>query len=665
MKSILHYISIIFFVLLCTQHTTAKDITKFYSDSIPFPYSQLKEYYHNPAQYLPLWNKLKKDIDTQKGENTSDLYYLYKCRTTFDYKQNELDSLKKYTPVFKKLCLKVGDEYYYYRSWDLLCEVLLFSNAAEEEVTEHQQMYNDALKRNSKIGMAFSTNRIGMGYASRKEYAKALPYIQQATQLFRDMKYWNEYITQTSNYIIILLNLNRKEEAIHTFQDMDSLANTFIGSGRIAMNASRILMIKDMASEIYKEPKDTLILKKYLEEIEGVYQKVPHLSPIFLYNSKAKYATLKKNLPEKIAYLDSIVQYYQKQNNKINLPSVYHSIANSLFEMHNYKDAYLALDRYVSLNDSLHREKFLSQINEMSIRYNMNKLELDAQKANIKARNIQYYYACALIIILIIALFMIVRFYRHKLKSSRLLEKQTQELIQANEKAQKALRIKNAFIQNMNHEVRTPLNSIVGFSECLAQIQMSQEDIQEISLTIKKNSDKLLKIITDMLSIANVDSDNSVTNLHEISIDSLCNNLIQEMIEHQQPGVKLYYTPQRKDYTLLSNESLIHQILYNLLHNALKFTQNGEVELSYETDMVRKEILFYVRDTGPGVKSEFKDKIFERFYKIDSFIPGAGLGLALCRVLAERLDAQVYLDENYQDGCLFIFAHPIQTMDTL
>ena len=137
------------------------------------------------------------------------------------------------------------------------------------------------------------------------------------------------------------------------------------------------------------------------------------------------------------------------------------------------------------------------------------------------------------------------------------------------------------------------------------------------------------------------------------------------MIEHQQPGVKLYYTPQRKDYTLLSNESLIHQILYNLLHNALKFTQNGEVELSYETDMVRKEILFYVRDTGPGVKSEFKDKIFERFYKIDSFIPGAGLGLALCRVLAERLDAQVYLDENYQDGCLFIFAHPIQTMDTL
>ncbi len=124
--------------------------------------------------------------------------------------------------------------------------------------------------------------------------------------------------------------------------------------------------------------------------------------------------------------------------------------------------------------------------------------------------------------------------------------------------------------------------------------------------------------------------------------------------------VKLYYTPKKTDYTLTSDRSSVTQILSNLLHNALKFTQRGEVEISYEVDNDKKELRLYVRDTGPGVSSELKEQIFERFYKVDSFTQGAGLGLSLCRILAGRLGTRVYLDDSYHEGCLFVLAYPLK-----
>lgn len=636
----------------------------FNPDSIPPSFTELKQYYNNSEKYLALWNKIKQNIDAKKGDKTVDYYFLYKDRIKFDYDSSNLDSLKKYTPLFKNLCLQLNDEYQFYKSWELLCETMLFTNNLEEETAEHQKMYKDALNRNSKIGIAYSINRIGMSYAVRNEYAKAQPYLKQTIQLFKEMKRWDEYIPQASNYIVILLNLNKSKEVLETFQHLDSLANAFINGDNIVGNASRILMIKDMASEIYSAPQDSTILKKYLKEMEALYKIAPNAPHFYLYNSKAKYASLRNNLPEKIIYQDSLAQYYMQNNNMLNLSLLYNTMSKSLYQARRYGDAYLTLRKYVTLNDSINKENFQNQLNEMSTRYNMNKLELDAQKARMEARNMQYYYACILIIILIIAIIIGIKFYLHKLKSNHLLKQQAQALIQANDKVNKAQLMKNAFIQNMNHEVRTPLNSIVGFSECLAEIPMKPEEVKEISSTIKKNSDSLLKIISDMLTIANIDSDESTLTTQYISLNAFCTDLTHEMLAFTKDGVNLYYTPCETDYCLKSNEETIHQILTNLLHNALKFTQSGEVKLSYQVDNNRKEIRFYVKDTGPGIDKELKEKIFERFYKVDNFIPGTGLGLSLCRILADRLKAEVYLDDSYSEGCLFVFAHPLGEIDT-
>lgn len=659
MRNGLYLIVILCTFLLSTQTKAQKEV-KFNQDSIPPAFSKLKIYYNQPEVYLSHWEKIKKDIDNKKGDKTTDLFYLYKDKNYFHYKHGDIDSMKKYTPIIKDLSLRLHNEAEYYRNWSLLCANIIYANASEDDMKELDKMYNDALDRKSEVGLAFSLNEIANFYGANKNYAKALPYITQAMQLFEKLKFWDEYTPLCANYMVILMSMDKKQEAQNVFYHLDSLADVSLNTSTINMDTTRILMIKDMASVVFTEPQDTIVLRKYLTEMENLYRKSPHVSRIYLYSTKKEYATLKGDFDILLAYLDSCAEYYQNSHNMTNLKRMYNNKASALHQSHRYDEAYLMLRKYVSLSDSLYKNDTQKQLNELSTRYNLNKLELEARGLSLKARNIQFFYACTLIVVLVVALIIGIKFYRHKLKNNRLLKKQAQELQQANEKAQQAQLMKTAFIQNMNHEVRTPLNAIVGFSECLAEIPLSKAETKEISATIKKNSDKLLKIISDMISIANIDSGDQRLTYQEIPVNELANKLLQEMKEYIQPKVKFYYTPCQTDYILSSNEDIVHQILINLLHNALKFTSSGEVELSYEVDNKNNKLHFHVRDTGIGVKSELKEKIFSRFYKVDSFVPGAGLGLSLCRILAERIEARVYLDDTYQDGCLFTFEHPLK-----
>lgn len=652
------YKIILFFILLFSIPMRAQEQLTFQPDSIPPQFQQLKKYHHQPVLYLSHWNELKEKTESETENRDINLYYLYQDLNDLYYLQNKVDSVRKYTLILKDICKRLNYEKGYYKNWYYLCMSIIFSQSNHEKNSEMEEMYNEAHARKSKIGMAFSLNVIGNFYGTDMDYEKAKPYIEQAMKLFEQLRYWDEYSTLTANYIIILKHLEEEAAAKQTFYHLDSLSNAS-SQGKPLMAPDAVAMIKDMAADVFSTPQDTLILKKYMVELEELYRKHPDMPRIYLYNTKGKYAALKEDKLTVIAYLDSCINYYKSVHDIVNLKRVYHNIARNLFSIGKYREAYETLNTYANLSDSLAMTDSRQQLNELSTRYNMNRLELEAKNISLQARNVQFVHACVLILVLLSTLIIGVKFYLHKLKVNRILQKQTDELKQANDRAQRAQTMKTAFIQNMNHEIRTPLNSIVGFSECLAQIPMSPEETKEISATIKKSSDNLLKIISDMISIANFDSESETVSYTDISIDTFCHGIIHEMSEYTQSGVRLFYTPGEKDIILSSNEHIVHQICSNLLHNALKFTTSGEVELKCEADSQKKKLYFYVRDTGPGVNSQLKEKIFERFYKVDSFVPGAGLGLALCRVLAERIGAQVYLDDNYHTGCLFVFEHPL------
>lgn len=659
MKSNIQCTGLVFFSLLLSCLTLkAGNSSVFHTDSVPTPILILEKYYQKPQEYIKHWNRLKVKADSLKSEK--DEFFLYKDKNYFHYINGEIDSLRKYTAIIQNLCLKYKDIHGFYYNWLLLSEA--FNNVGDGKTSayENEQMYNYARKNNSEIGMAYNQFGIASSYLLARENKKAEPYLVQSMQKFYQLKRWDIYAVLASNEIILLSAENREAESQKVFQQLDSLANQALVGKLPGLSPRNIAMIKYLVFNKCVNNGDIKTFKKYLSELEEVYKKYPSIPRFYLYDGKQTYAFLTKDYIMQAAYIDSCANYYKSRSSKENMRRMYLNGANALAMANKHEEAYRKLISVIELGDTLSWEKTQKQLNYLSAKYDVNKLKLEKQKLSLKARNMQLLLSIGIGIILLFILFLRIIIYKRQLKLNDRLHQQDLQLITANEKIQKANEMKNVFIQNMNHEIRTPLNTIVGFSDCLATPNMlSADEIKEISNTIKTNSDHLLRLISDMLSIASLDSDSEEPARDSFSVNACCNDVINEVKEFISSGIDLHATLKEKVFVMISDKKMIHQILFNLLHNAAKFTPKGEIELSYQIAPDKKEIHFFVRDTGIGIPEEERKKIFERFYKVDSFTQGSGLGLSLCQILVQRLQGSIYLDDKYQKGSLFVFVHPL------
>ena len=215
----------------------------------------------------------------------------------------------------------------------------------------------------------------------------------------------------------------------------------------------------------------------------------------------------------------------------------------------------------------------------------------------------------------------------------------------------------------MSHEIRTPLNSIVGFSQLITSpdANLSQEERQDFCHLIQHNSDLLLTLVGDILSAAELESNRYTMKIAPHSCNKLCREAITT-VEHRKPeGVKLYYTSEVDDcYELITDGQRVCQILINFLTNAEKHTTQGEIRLHCSLTEHPGYVTFSVTDTGTGIPPEYSETIFERFEKADSFGQGTGLGLNICRLIAERLKGKVLLDKEYKEGARFVFVLPVK-----
>lgn len=649
---------ILFLLLLSCLTLKAGNPLAFHPDSVPAPIQVLEKYYQRPQEYIKHWNILKAKADSM--ESVKDEFFLYKDRNYFHYIGGEVDSLRKYTAIVQDLCLKYKDIHGFYYNWLLLSEACNNVGNGKAGTFENEQMYNYARKNKSEIGMAYNLFAIASGYLVTRDNQKAEPYLVRAMQKFYQMKRWDIYVVLASNEIILLSAENRETESQKVFQQLDSLANQALTGKLHGLSPRNIAMIKYLAFGKCINNGDIKTFKKYLYELEEVYKKHPSIPRFYLYDGKQTYAYLMKDYIMQAAYIDSCANYYKSRNSKENMRRMYLNGANALAMANKYDEAYHKLISVIELGDTLSWEKTQKQLNYLSTKYDVNKLKLEKQELSLKARNMQLLLTIGIGVILLIIVFFRMTVYRRQSKLNDKLHQQDLQLIAANEKIQKANEMKNVFIQNMNHEIRTPLNTIVGFADCLAAPNtFSADEVKEISNTIKVNSDHLLRLISDMLSIASLDSDSEEPIKSSFSVNECCSNVINEIKEFANANVHLHTTLKEEDFVMISDKKMIHQILFNLLHNAVKFTPKGEIELSYEITSDKKEIRFLVRDTGIGIPKEEQKKIFERFYKVNSFTQGSGLGLSLCQILVQRLQGSLYLDDKYQEGSLFVFIHPL------
>lgn len=234
--------------------------------------------------------------------------------------------------------------------------------------------------------------------------------------------------------------------------------------------------------------------------------------------------------------------------------------------------------------------------------------------------------------------------------------KQQKELQAARIKAEESDRLKSAFFANMSHEIRTPLNAIVGFSKLLTYAD-SQAEKNQYAEIIERNSEMLLNLFNDILDLSALEAGSLMFNIRSIKLIDVCLQLEQQFCHKVQSGVKLILDDVDTDIYVSGDWNRIIQIISNLLSNAAKFTQKGEIHFGYQ----EKEdfVEFYVIDSGIGIPAERAATIFRRFGKVNNFVQGTGLGLSLCRLLVEKMGGRIWLRSQEGKGSRFYFTLPI------
>ena len=312
-----------------------------------------------------------------------------------------------------------------------------------------------------------------------------------------------------------------------------------------------------------------------------------------------------------------------------------------------WEEAFHALKQQTEASDSIDNVVLTNSM--MGIRDEMMIYEAERKTA----RN-QFYMMSAVIILLTLlatALFYITQSRRRHLK----------ELKKAYAQALESDKLKTAFIQNISHEVRTPLNIISGFSQVIADPDLNAgfEERREIAMMTQKNARLITTLIDEMLLISLNDNSEATKKDNTVEVNKLMRYLLQEMKPNISTKTELRYeSTLPDDFNFLTNEFQLRIIVNALVDNAIKNTPEGSIIL--KADKLSDDLLtLVVEDTGCGIPAKEAEHIFERFVKLDTFKEGIGLGLPLCRMLIEKLGGSIRLDTSYTKGARFVVTLPI------
>ena len=252
---------------------------------------------------------------------------------------------------------------------------------------------------------------------------------------------------------------------------------------------------------------------------------------------------------------------------------------------------------------------------------------------------------------------------RKLLLANEKLEAANQKLKEYEEKAakaEKASRMKSLFLANMSHEIRTPLNAIEGFSRVIAETDSPEERMKYLEI-VESNNNRLLSLINEILDLSRVESGEIVIKRTPVDLAALCSG-IQQVFKFRCPEtVKLEWKKPTMPVIMNTDENRLTQVLSNLISNALKHTHKGEITYGYKMIDDGQRISFYVKDTGSGIDPEFLPHIFDTYASQDAEKQkGYGLGLALCRIIVEKMEGTISVESELGEGSTFTFELPFQ-----
>lgn len=331
--------------------------------------------------------------------------------------------------------------------------------------------------------------------------------------------------------------------------------------------------------------------------------------------------------------------------------SLYWQNAEQKMEEEEYKDAARIYSEMIVLGDSLFRVYTGERVEDMRKDYTIDELEL--QNSAQQKRLLQL----SFIIILSLAVFYWVVFLSEKV-GKRLLHSKN-ELQKAKSMAEESIRNKSLFLSNMSHEIKTPLNALVGFSEVLTTPGIDEATRVQCNDVIQLNSELLLKLINDVVDISCLDVANMKFSITTHEVVTLCRNVVKMLDNIKQTSADIRFETELTSLEIETDQGRLQQMLVNLLVNATKFTKEGSITLALRLDE-QGFAEFSVTDTGCGIPLERQSTIFGRFEKLNEGVQGTGLGLSICKLIIKRLGGEIWVDSGYTAGARFVFIHPLK-----
>lgn len=372
-----------------------------------------------------------------------------------------------------------------------------------------------------------------------------------------------------------------------------------------------------------------------------------------IYSTSARYYQYMEEYERAVAYIDSAVTVYKRNGTKADFASIY-AVQSWLYEhLGDYKNALEALRESNTIRHNDRVEEAQNSLAEMQTLFEVGQLELEKSRLANRMKFIALLAGGVLLLLLVgwsVYQYVMVR----RLKQiRRQLTDANQEITRQSRRATESEKMKTAFINSMCHEIRTPLNAINGFSELLLDDTLDAHTRREFREQIWASTTALTTLLENMLELSRLVSSEEPLPLAETDLGLLCAERLQIQRElSQNPSVEyILKGGGRGTCVIPTNETYMTRVIDNLLQNAAKFTATGSITVCCEKDDRERRFHILVADTGIGIAPDKQEWVFDRFTKVDSFKPGSGIGLYLCRLIVTRLGGAIRVCPDYRAGC--------------
>lgn len=576
--------------------------------------------------------------------------------------ENRTDSIIAGVNRLKQYARSVGNAELYYWAWAArLVNYYIIQGEYNIALLEAEKMLQEAKGEKKQGSIAECYYALANVYTAKGLVKKSQEFMLKEIDIFENANVFRYNIScQYSDAAKIYIDLGEAEKA-------PELLKKALKTSRSTYHE---VTAKLVYVSLYLAQGDTAAARKALEECRQMYMGEPSMKRHihYLYDVEIDYNWRVGNYNKALSVLDERETELRKKNNLTTLMALRKTKADILWDMNRkeeaaglYRDFLLEQKKEKERNEEITTSEFATMLNLQQLNAEKVRLEKTSQKKQLQNTRTILFSVLGLLCIVVIFLWqqrkLNAKLHRAKNKldeQNRTLIKAEEELRKAKEAAEQSNWLKTMFIQNMSHEIRTPLNSIVGFSGVLVDMLDEKEDIGQYVALIESNSKLLLKLVGDILDISILDSEVEIKH-NAVVVNACCQASIDAAGASFDPGVRLIFEPACDELIINSNYSYIVQVLDNLLGNASKFTHVGSVTLTYEVKKEENQLIFTVTDTGIGIPVEEQERVFERFVKLDNFSQGAGLGLSICRIVAERLGGYLRIDKGYTQGTRVIF----------